>query len=118
MAEQRTYDARALMWLSSRGWICDDETDPRRRLSTYRTDYEQGGIHALCPVTAECPHMQADPPRCHGIVYCPVWNGGWNKSHNCRRDWREDVREHRREVALAMIAEALEAREAWEADSE
>lgn len=32
--------------------------------------------------------------------------------HNSRRDWREDVRAHRREVALAMIAEALEA---WEA---
>lgn len=108
------FDRRALMWLGSRGWVRADETNPRKRLDSYRA--EDGGLRAICPLVDDCPHMAAPEPSCLGIVWCPVYNGGWEEYGNSRQDWREDRREHRIAAGREMIAEAKAAREYADAE--
>ena len=37
----------------------------------------------ICPVYSDCPISKDS--YCHGVVWCPVYNGGWTESHQSLR---------------------------------
>ena len=55
----------------------------------------------LCEIFVEC--QQEMKGKCHGVVWCPIYNGGWNESHQSRRS-REKVT---REEMLNMLQQAM-----------
>ena len=57
-------------------------------------------MDVLCDVFIEC--QQEMKGYCHGVVWCPIYNGGWNESHQSRRS-KEKVT---KEEMLKMLDEA------------
>lgn len=98
-------NAKALRWWDTNLCFADEPSNPLWKLSEYRKD--QGGIEKLCPVADICPLLN-EKRACHGIVWCNVYNGGWDESHGCGP--RDGTDEERRERLRKMIYEAVAAR--------
>lgn len=37
----------------------------------------------ICEVFNECQKILKG--KCHGVVWCPIYNGGWTESHGSKR---------------------------------
>jgi len=56
----------------------------------------------ICEVFKDC--QKTLHGKCHGVVWCPIYNGGWNESHGSRRS-KENIT---KEEMLNMLEEATQ----------